>query len=214
MERVNTSLCQINDLDIGSKAILNKQIMSNGVNVLAQGLDSATIVHVGGSEPIRRPYPEVLAGVINELKSVVLVGHGNEDGALAERITRITTNKNVHNMVNQLSLVEVLQLLSLSSLCIVPDSSIMHLAACCDIPIVALMGNSRPGCFGPVRKENTCILDLEPSCSPCGRNQCGKYQGGSCVQAIGSDAILGAVRRIAPNVLANVMSGCVSSPLL
>ena len=178
---------------------LEVPLLSKNVMALIPDMNKpTTIIHVGGRDPIRRPYPSTLAKVIQQLQNVILVGFGEADAFSAEQIVLANTSASILNLVNRLSLVDIVALLNASSLCIVPDSAIMHLAACCRVPIVALMGNARPKTFGPFRSDNVQVLDLIPPCSPCSVRVCAKYNGGSCIQAISAERILEAVAAVAP----------------
>lgn len=194
MSQITTPMDEYHLMDLPGRA-------TTGQAVLAPMTRPATVIHVGGGQPIRRPFPGTLARVIDGLKTVALVGFGEADARAAEAILAATSNQKVLNLVNRLSLIEIIQLLEDSDLCIAPDSGIMHLAACGKVPIIALMGNARPATFGPNRRDRVVILDLAPPCSPCSVNECSLYSGGSCVQAITPEMILKAAATLAPLVL-------------
>ena len=72
---------------------------------------------------------------------------------------------------------------------------VMHLAALCNLPLVAIMGNALPETFGPrPQTDNQIILSRNPDCSPCSRKTCHKINGNSCVQDISSEEILQSLR--------------------
>jgi ADP-heptose:LPS heptosyltransferase len=88
----------------------------------------------------------------------------------------------------------------------------MHIAAIAKTKLVALMGNTRPEIFGPYRPENNVtILDRNPSCSPCSRVTCPKFSGHSCVQDIGADEIIAAVKALIENSPANARQNTIGN---
>jgi heptosyltransferase II len=104
-----------------------------------------------------------------------------KDLPLAENIMTGTKN-NCHNLAGKTSLVEAIDLLSLTQGVICNDSGLMHIGAALNIPTVALFGSSSPG-FTPPLSKKVSIVYLGVGCSPCFKRSCplGHFQ---CLQNI------------------------------
>lgn len=154
------------------------------------------VIHVGGQDEIRKLRIDVLVKVIKNLSIKCYLVGGKEDWGRAEQITMVCDN--VKNITGQLSLNQTYLLLKRSSVCIAPDSVVMHIATTAGAPLVAIMGNALPETFGPYpMRSNIRILSRQPKCSPCSRKVCDKFSGHSCVQDIRADEILDCIQLLA-----------------
>lgn len=147
------------------------------------------LINVSGSSGIRKLKYETIKNVVSNGQGWVIVGQGDGWDDLDKEISQ-----NVLNLVNKLSISELLYLIDLANVVVAPDSAIMHLASRYRKKLVAIMGNELVDVFGPIptAKRNV-VLTRNPSCSPCSASTCNKYNGHSCVQDIGSSEILRAI---------------------
>jgi len=111
---------------------------------------------------------------------VVLIG-AQEDQISANMIIKKTASSPL-SLVGDLSLREVRDLISRSSLFVGPDSGPMHIAASTGTPIVALFGPTLPENFGPWRAEHKIIQKIL-DCRPCRQRQC-VHEDFRCLQGI------------------------------
>ncbi len=110
---------------------------------------------------------------------IVLVGQGSIEHGEAERMV---SDSNVINLVNQLSLPELVQCVRYADLVISIDSLVMHLAAAEQRPLVALFGPTLAQSYLPLADVNTIAISAGLYCTPCvhhwdkapctGNNQC------------------------------------------
>ena len=111
---------------------------------------------------------------------VVLIG-AQEDKESADAIIKKTESSPL-SLVGDLSLREVRDIISHSSLFIGPDSGPMHIAASTGTPIVALFGPTLPAHFGPWRAEHK-IIQKDLDCRPCRQRHC-VHEDFRCLQGI------------------------------
>ncbi len=111
---------------------------------------------------------------------VVLIG-AHEDKNSADTIIKSTESSPL-SLVGDLSLREVRDIISHSSLFVGPDSGPMHIAASTGTPIIALFGPTLPANFGPWRAEHK-IIQKDIDCRPCRQRQC-VHEDFRCLQDI------------------------------
>jgi len=111
---------------------------------------------------------------------VVLIG-AREDKISANMIIKSTESSPLP-LVGELSLREVRDMISHSSLFVGSDSGPMHIAASTRTPIVALFGPTIPAQFGPWRAEHK-IIQKNLDCRPCRQRQC-VHEDFRCLQSI------------------------------
>ncbi len=112
---------------------------------------------------------------------IVLVG-GPEDKVLGEAIMRQSGKKNVFNSCGSHSVLGSASVLKHSRVVVTNDTGMMHIAACFDVPIVSIWGNTVPelGMY-PYRPSNRSSFSIHEvkglACRPCskiGFNECPK----------------------------------------
>lgn len=101
--------------------------------------------------------------------SVWLFG-SDKDHDIAAQINRLCHGV-CRDLSGQTTLAEAVDLMSLTSVVVVNDSGLMHVAAALDKPLIALYGSSDPG-FTPPLNSKARIIDLKLSCSPCFARVC------------------------------------------
>ncbi len=75
------------------------------------------------------------------------------------------------NLCGQTSLSEAICIISLLDLMVTNDSGLMHVAAACNIALVALFGSTNPVTTGPF-SEKAAVIHHALACSPCLSRQC------------------------------------------
>ncbi len=101
----------------------------------------------------------------------------------------------VVNFAGSLSLKELAVLIGRARLFIGVDSAPMHMAAAMGTPTVALFGPSGDIEWGPWQVPSR-IITADYPCRPCGFDGCGGGKRSECLEAIGSNQVLGAVESL------------------
>jgi len=136
------------------------------VSELLAGLRPPIIFSViGASKPIKRwpvdRWVELCRAVEALGGSMVLVGHGEEEEAAAEKIVMGAKSKNIMNLVGRLSLIETAALASLCDAAVGGDTGFMHLANAMGLPAVGLFGPTLPGDVGLSGIEKVILTSCE-----------------------------------------------------
>ncbi|MDR3490606.1 MAG: lipopolysaccharide heptosyltransferase II [Gammaproteobacteria bacterium] len=114
-------------------------------------------------------YAQVANAKIAEGWDIWLLG-SPKDAVVSESIMQETQQKCI-NFTGRTSLVEAVDLLSLSSAVVSNDSGLMHIAAAVRKPLVALYGPTSPAFTPPLHKQAK-ILQLSLDCQPCFQREC------------------------------------------
>ena len=101
----------------------------------------------------------------------------------------------VVSFAGSLSLKELAALTGRARLFIGVDSAPMHIAAAMGTPTVALFGPSGDIEWGPWQVPSR-IITADYPCRPCGLDGCGGGKRSECLEAIGSNQVLGAVQSL------------------
>lgn len=99
----------------------------------------------------------------------VWVFGSDKDSAVAGEMSAICST--IVDLTGKTSLAEVIDLMSCASAVVSNDSGLMHVAAALQRPLVAIYGSSDPE-FTPPLSENSRVLSLGLSCSPCFKREC------------------------------------------
>jgi lipopolysaccharide heptosyltransferase II len=132
------------------------------------------VIHPGASWRPRAWRPERFAEVARELLDrypvhVCFVG-ATEDADIADRIAILVQDRRAHFLF-ELRLVETATLIERSVLFLGSDSGIVHLAAACGTPVIALYGPQDPRRFRPW--SDRAIVHHKPvPCFPCKQKVC------------------------------------------
>jgi heptosyltransferase II len=128
---------------------------------------------------------------------ILLFGSAGE----REKISRITQgidSSGVHNLAGQLSLRQVMAVISCCRLFIGNDSGLMHIAAGLNLPPVALFGPTKPHKTRPLQEKARVLYHPVP-CSPCLNRECPlKQDHHACMKAITVDEVFEAVFSLGP----------------
>lgn len=156
-------------------------------------------MHVGGSRrwQSKRWPPEYFAQLIDRLAAqrrcrTVLTG-AKQDGPVAREIVRLTRAKPVV-AVGRTSLMELAVLISRCQAFLVSDTAPLHMAACFQVPTVALFGSTDPARHAPPAKRLR-ILRRPLPCAPCYRATCYRVGRGhmECLRALTPDLVYDAL---------------------
>jgi lipopolysaccharide heptosyltransferase I len=161
--------------------------------------DRLAVVHAGAGWLSRRWPVERFAELINILGrtpglQAALIGGaegGSPEGRLFEQLFSLVRVP-VINLVNRLSLKQLIALLAGADLFIGNEAGPMHIATALDRPVVALIGPTRPELTGPFGKRAR-IVRKAVSCSPCRERNCPDL---TCMKAIEVADVLEAARSV------------------
>ena len=161
--------------------------------------DRLVVVHPGAGWLSRRWPVDRFAELINTLgmtaglRLAVIGGApgGSQEGRLFEQLFSMIRVP-VINLVNRLSLKQLVALLQETDLFIGNEAGPMHLAAALDRPVVAIIGPTRPELTGPFGRR-ALIIRKPVSCAPCRERNCSEL---TCMKAIEVTDVLETVRSV------------------
>jgi ADP-heptose:LPS heptosyltransferase len=156
---------------------------------------STVVIHVGAGNDFRDWGIDKFSGLIEKLLltgvDVYLVGSGEAEKKkgvyFAERFP-------IHDLTNQLTIPELLVLISRSSVYLGADSGPLHLASLTPTPLVALYGPNLPEISGPWRSHDITIIQKHMECRPCAQRKC-IYDIIPCMKTITTDEVYEAIIR-------------------
>lgn len=119
---------------------------------------------------------------------VVVVG-GPSDKGFADQFCSLESQGLV-NLVGKLSLRQLPVLLSRMKLVVGNDSSLIHLAAGVEVPVLALFGPTHSKATGPYPLEKHTVLRTDLPCSPCGKRTCENPSYLECLDSLTVTAVL------------------------
>lgn len=114
---------------------------------------------------------DIWVKLINEVKEEkVYLNGGPGDRVLCEELKKRVTNKNVHVIAGQLSLIQSAALMSRAKRNFVNDSGPLHLCSAMNAPVTAVFCSTVPSFgFGPLSVDSIIVETKEKlSCRPCG----------------------------------------------
>jgi lipopolysaccharide heptosyltransferase I len=157
------------------------------------------VIHPGAGWLSRRWPADRFAELINTLGStpglrLAVIGGaagGSQEGRLFEQLFPLIRVP-VINLVNRLSLKQLIALLQETDLFVGNEAGPMHLAAALDRPLVAIIGPTRPELTGPFGSKAR-IVRKPVSCSPCRKRNCSEI---TCMKVIEVTDVLEAVRSV------------------
>lgn len=119
----------------------------------------------------------------------------SRDSAVCREIERLAGEAAL-DLCGRTRLIDAVDLLAATELCLTNDSGLMHVAAAVGRPLVAVFGSSTPA-YTPPLGERTEVLYLGLACSPCFERECplGHLD---CLRQITVDDVLGRIERLLP----------------
>ncbi len=115
-----------------------------------------------------------LVELIDKLKEPVILVGGPDDKDLGEEILRKTRNDKTINSCGKHSILSSASILKQSRVVVSNDTGMMHIAACFDVPIVSIWGNTVPELgmypYRPKDKSSFSIHEVKGlNCRPCSK---------------------------------------------
>ena len=162
-----------------------KDRVSQKFEYLIKSTKPIVVLHLDGSDSIRKVPIETFSQIFSLDCLFLLVGNNHEDLSLSA--------KNFIDLRGFLSAPDLVELIMISNIVVAVDSAIMHIASLLGKNTIALMGNALKETFGPIN-ENSIVLSLNPSCSPCNNIVCKKYNGKSCVQSLNQQDVIDGIK--------------------
>jgi len=99
----------------------------------------------------------------------IIVG-GSAERSLSEKIQEQSKGKAL-SMAGETDIMDLIWLIRGAKCVVTNDSGPMHIAAACDIPVVAIFGPTNPARTGPYGTKNV-ILKSDLACAPCYKRKC------------------------------------------
>jgi ADP-heptose:LPS heptosyltransferase len=138
----------------------------------------------------------LVAQIIEKCSNPILIVGGPEDRERGTRIVELCPEKNMINTCGELTIMESASVVSKSATLLTGDTGMMHIAACFDVPIVSVWGNTVPALgmypFYPNQNEKYSIHEVtDLKCRPCskiGFQECPKKHF-NCMNLQNADAI-------------------------
>lgn len=166
----------------------------------AGGSTTLVAVNPGASCPSKRWKPENFARVSDSLaaeyKARILIVSDSANAEFAERVASGMKYEPV-SLAGRTSVGELACLLSKCSLFISNDSGPVHIACAVGTPVISIFGRNDPG-LSPKRWGPTCeqsaVFHKDVGCTTCLAHNC--KIGFKCLEAITSDEVLQAARRL------------------
>lgn len=149
--------------------------------------------------PVDR-FAELIREILNRrVAKVVLIGAPSERPHVGSVVTLVGSSPDLVNLAGEVTVEQLLALLSRSRVLLTNDAGPLHLAAACGTPAIALFGPESPLLYGPVG-EGHVVFYKRVHCSPCltvANNKTPPCRGNNiCMSAISVDEVLAAVERL------------------
>ena len=125
---------------------------------------------------------------------VVVLG-GPSEKSLSKEFRTLETQGLV-NLVGKLSLRQLPVLLKRMKLVVGNDSSLVHLAAGVEVPVLAIFGPTHSKATGPYPLEKHSVLRTELPCSPCGKRTCENPKYLDCLKSLTVTSVVREVQKI------------------
>jgi ADP-heptose:LPS heptosyltransferase len=148
-------------------------------------------INPGGARKSRRWRPIYFASTANLLvkkiaTDIAILGGPGEESIADTVQSHLTCN--AFNIAGEITLNELVYLISKLDILITNDSAPMHIAAALGVPVIAVFGPENASLFSPyTSKENFRVLQKDIDCRPCGCRKCDKFD---CLDAIKPDEVV------------------------
>jgi heptosyltransferase-2 len=158
--------------------------------------DKIVIIAAAARGAARRWEKENFVRLSEELSrdyKVILVGR--EPDKPVTQYIRNNCLGEIFDFAGLTNLTQLAYLMQRSSLVVVCDTGVLHLASYLDVPVLALFGASDDKKYGPWSKKNTAVVSREIFCRPCIEAQC-RFGTLKCMQLIKVEDVLRQVKNI------------------
>jgi ADP-heptose:LPS heptosyltransferase len=174
-----------NDMDLSPSVVVPKTYLA-----IAVGAQFATK---------KLPLEKLISICNGALFPIVLLGD-KKDAVTANEIISKSTNQEIVSYCGTLNIQQSASLLKQAKAILTHDTGLMHIAACFNVPIVAVWGNTTPlfgmSAYTPTQKEQAINVEVsEISCRPCskiGFNTCPKKHF-NCMEMQNTEKIIEAI---------------------
>ncbi len=133
-------------------------------------------------------YQKLATELVTNGKQIWVFGSAKEN-SLGEEIAG--SNENIINLCGKTELVDVIDLIALTSHVVTNDSGLMHVACATGRKVIAIYGSSDPK-YTPPLSESAKILYKNLECSPCFERTC-KYRHTDCLKKISVQDVMGQI---------------------
>jgi heptosyltransferase-2 len=181
------------------KLIANKErgmeiLESHGLDATKRFIALAPGAEYGKSKMWPTKYFNELGLLIEKNDFNIYVFGSPKEQALSEKILKGLNHDRCFSFAGKTSLIESIDILSLSESMVTNDSGLMHLGASVGVPVVAIYGSTSPE-FTPPMTDQKSIHWLNIECSPCFKRECafGHYE---CLNSIKPDVILNSLQNL------------------
>ncbi len=150
---------------------------SDKVNLLnAFQIENNTFIAVaiGGQYKTKQIPNTILKNILEEIVLPIVLLGGSEDFEKGKALIELLPGKQIFNCCGQYSLMQSASIVSQSEVLLTGDTGLMHIAACYDLKIVSVWGNTVPELgmypYLPSKKEQFGIHEVKNlSCRPCSK---------------------------------------------
>jgi len=154
-------------------------------------LGEYVVIIPGARWETKKWHPERFAEVSENLNSKFLILGSGQDKEISDYIERRSRGKAV-SLAGKTNLKELIILIRNAKFVISNDSGPMHIAAACEIPVIAIFGPTNPVRTGPYGYNHIVLRSTLP-CSPCYKRRCKSVK---CLKDITAEMVCEAVRLI------------------
>ncbi len=172
---------------------IDKEQISDDVRKAIK-LEKKIVIHIGAKKRYRdwgiEKFASLIEKLILEKFHVFLIGKGREEEA---RGKILKDRFDLYDFSGELSIKEIVFLISHSDIYFGADSGPLHLASLTRTPIVALYGPNIPEISGPYREEQVKIIQMKLDCIPCPQKSC-KFDEIKCMEGIEVDDVYQAIK--------------------
>ncbi len=131
-------------------------------------------IAIGAQFGTKRMPEDLVAQIIEKSSHPILIVGGSEDRERGTRIAALCPDHQVINTCGELSLMQSASVVAQSATLLTGDTGMMHIAACFDVPIVSVWGNTVPALgmypYYPNQAEKFSIHEVtDLTCRPCSK---------------------------------------------
>ena len=140
------------------------------------GIESGPFISlvIGAKFKTKQLPEEKLIELINKIQLPIILIGGPDDRELGDRLIQLSSNQNLFNSCGDFSILGSASILKQSNNVITNDTGMMHIAACFDVPIISIWGNTVPELgmypYRPSEESSFSIHEVKGlNCRPCSK---------------------------------------------
>ncbi len=169
---------------------------SENISDLKNNMKEYAVIVPGARWKTKQWPPENFAKLSSIMNIKCIVVGSKEDKEISDYIESYSSG-NAISMAGKTNLKELISLIRNARFIVSNDSGPMHIAAACNIPVIAIFGPTNPVKTGPYGQMNTVVKSTLP-CSPCYKRKCKTIE---CMKDISVDDVYKAVRKINSEII-------------